>query len=93
MISSPENDAIHTTPAITVHGLVNRFGAQWIHDDLDLEVIRGEILGVIGGSGTGKSVLLRTIVGLNRPQQGDIRILGERLSALRGSARKAVLAR
>ncbi len=93
MISFPENDAMHATPAITVHGLVNRFGAQWIHDDLDLEVMRGEILGVIGGSGTGKSVLLRTIVGLNRPQQGDIRILGETLSALRGSARKALLAR
>ena len=61
---------------IRVRGLVNRFGAQTIHDGLDLDVRRGEILGVVGGSGTGKSVLLRTIVGLNRPAAGRIEVLG-----------------
>ncbi|MCL5776181.1 ABC transporter ATP-binding protein [Limibaculum sp. FT325] len=61
---------------IEVRGLVNRFGSQVVHDGLDLDVYRGEVLGVVGGSGTGKSVLLRTIVGLNRPQAGEIRVFG-----------------
>jgi phospholipid/cholesterol/gamma-HCH transport system ATP-binding protein len=61
---------------IEVRGLVNQFGAQRVHDNLDLEVRRGEVLGVVGGSGTGKSVLLRTIVGLNQPRAGRITVLG-----------------
>src|SRR3954451_2364486 len=61
---------------IRVHQLVNRFGAQTIHDHVDLEVRRGEVLGIVGGSGTGKSVLLRTIIGLQRPAAGDIEALG-----------------
>ena len=61
---------------IRVRGLVNRFGHQRVHDGLDLDVRRGEILGVVGGSGSGKSVLLRTIVGLNRPAEGRIEVLG-----------------
>ena len=61
---------------IRVRGLVNRFGAQTVHDGIDLDVRRGEVLGVVGGSGTGKSVLLRTIVGLNRPASGAIDVLG-----------------
>jgi phospholipid/cholesterol/gamma-HCH transport system ATP-binding protein len=61
---------------IEVRGLVNRFGPQVVHDGLDLDVWRGEVLGIVGGSGTGKSVLLRTIVGLNRPAAGTIRVLG-----------------
>lgn len=62
---------------IEIRGLVNRFGDQVLHDGLDLDIRRGEVLGVVGGSGTGKSVLLRTIIGLNRPAKGDIRILGQ----------------
>ncbi|MFO7854855.1 MAG: ATP-binding cassette domain-containing protein [Paracoccaceae bacterium] len=61
---------------IEVRGLVNRFGPQVVHEGLDLDVFRGEVLGIVGGSGTGKSVLLRTIVGLNRPAAGTIRVLG-----------------
>ncbi len=61
---------------IRVRGLVNRFGAQVVHDGLDLNVRRGEILGVVGGSGTGKSVLLRCIIGLRRPTAGTIEIHG-----------------
>jgi len=61
---------------IEVRGLVNQFGAQRIHDNLDLDVRRGEVLGVVGGSGSGKSVLLRTIIGLNRPRAGKIHVLG-----------------
>jgi phospholipid/cholesterol/gamma-HCH transport system ATP-binding protein len=61
---------------IEVRGLVNQFGTQRVHDNLDLDVHRGEVLGVVGGSGTGKSVLLRTIVGLNRRRAGRITVLG-----------------
>jgi phospholipid/cholesterol/gamma-HCH transport system ATP-binding protein len=61
---------------IRVRGLVNRFGAQTVHDGLDLDVRRGEVLGIVGGSGTGKSVLLRTVIGLNRPEAGSIDVLG-----------------
>ena len=63
-------------PIIRVRGLVNRFGAQVVHDGVDLEVRRGEILGVVGGSGSGKSVLMRSITGLRRPTGGEIEVLG-----------------
>ena len=63
-------------PIIRVRGLVNRFGAETVHDGLDLDVFRGEVLGVVGGSGSGKSVLLRTIIGLNRPAAGDVEVFG-----------------
>lgn len=66
-------------PVITVSGLVNRFGRNIVHDGLELEVCRGEILGVVGGSGSGKSVLLRSIVGLIEPEHGDITVLGRSL--------------
>ncbi|WP_407072198.1 ABC transporter ATP-binding protein [Solilutibacter oculi] len=61
---------------IRVRGLVNRFGEQVVHDGLDLDVRRGEILGVVGGSGTGKSVLMRSILGLRTPNAGEIEVLG-----------------
>jgi phospholipid/cholesterol/gamma-HCH transport system ATP-binding protein len=67
---------------IQVRDLVNRFGAQAVHEHLDLDVRRGEILGVVGGSGTGKSVLLRTIVGLRRPTSGRVHVFGEDLLGL-----------
>ena len=62
--------------AIRVRGLTNRFGSQTVHDGLDLDVRRGEILGVVGGSGTGKSVLMRSILGLRHPDEGEIEVLG-----------------
>jgi phospholipid/cholesterol/gamma-HCH transport system ATP-binding protein len=61
---------------IRVRGLRNQFGTHVVHDGLDLDVRRGEILGIVGGSGTGKSVLLRTIAGLQRPAAGSIEVLG-----------------
>ena len=64
-------------PVITIRGLKNSFGEQVIHDGVDLTVRRGEILGVVGGSGTGKSVLLRSIIGLQTPEAGEIEVLGE----------------
>lgn len=62
--------------AITVRNLTNRFGKTTVHQDLDLDVRRGEVLGVVGASGSGKSVLLRSIVGLQRPSAGTITVLG-----------------
>ena len=64
-------------PIIRVRGLVTRFGTTMVHDGLDLDVKRGEIIGVVGGSGTGKSVLLRSIVGLLKPAEGRIEVFGQ----------------
>lgn len=64
-------------PIIEVRGLKNSFGEHVVHENLDLEVRRGEILGVVGGSGTGKSVLMRSIIGLKKPDAGEIRVFGE----------------
>ena len=69
-------DAPAPAAAITIEGLVNRFGSHAVHDGLSLTVRRGEILGVVGGSGTGKSVLMRSIIGLQRPAAGRISVLG-----------------
>jgi len=68
---------------IVVEGLKNSFGSQVIHQDLDLKVRRGEILGVVGGSGTGKSVLMRSIIGLQTPDEGTIEVLGEQMNTPR----------
>lgn len=62
---------------IRLRGIRNQFGAQVVHDALDLDVMQGEVLGVVGGSGTGKSVLLRCIAGLRPPQAGEITIFGQ----------------
>ncbi|CAA9500552.1 MAG: ABC transporter, ATP-binding protein (cluster 9, phospholipid) [uncultured Sphingomonas sp.] len=66
-------------PIIEVRGLENRFGDQIVHQDLNLDVRRGEIIGVVGGSGTGKSVLMRSIIGLQTPAAGTIEVLGENM--------------
>jgi phospholipid/cholesterol/gamma-HCH transport system ATP-binding protein len=63
-------------PAIEVIGLRSQFGDHVVHDDLNLTVKRGEVLGVVGGSGSGKSVLLNSIIGLKTPEAGTIRVLG-----------------
>ncbi|MCE8019138.1 ATP-binding cassette domain-containing protein [Halomonas sp. MCCC 1A11036] len=75
---------------VEIRGLVNRFGQHVVHDGLDLDIRRGEILGVVGGSGTGKSVLLRSIVGLKRPDGGTIRVFGEELQRLPSAQRARV---
>ena len=62
-------------PIISIRGLTTRFGRQVVHQDLAFDQQPGEIMGVIGASGSGKSVLLRTIIGLNRPAKGAVRVL------------------
>lgn len=67
--NAPEN-------LIEVRGLLSQFGERVIHQDLDLTVERGEVLGVVGGSGTGKTVLLNSIIGLKEPEGGTVNLLG-----------------
>ena len=73
-VGSDQGDA---DDVIKVRGLTNSFGDQKVHDGLDLDVRRGEILGVVGGSGTGKSVLMRSIIGLQVPDAGEVDVFGE----------------
>jgi len=79
------------SPVIQVRGLVNRFGTQVVHDGLDMEVRTGEIFGVVGGSGAGKSVLLRTILGLRAPQAGTVEMYGKDMRRLSRSERTALV--
>ena len=69
---------------IRIRGLVTGFGRKVIHDHLDLDVRRGEVLGVVGGSGSGKSVLLRTITGLIHPREGKVEVLGQPVTEVEG---------
>lgn len=69
-------------PIIIIRELVNQFGRQRVHDGLSMNVERGEVLGIVGGSGTGKSVLLRSILGLHRPTSGSITVLGQAIHYL-----------
>ncbi|MCW1383954.1 ABC transporter ATP-binding protein [Novosphingobium sp. KCTC 2891] len=68
---------------IRVRGLKNVFGEHVVHEGLDIEVRKGEILGVVGGSGTGKSVLMRSIIGLQIPAEGEIEVLGQSITDAR----------
>lgn len=77
-------------PIIQVRELVNRFGTHTVHQALDLDVYQGEILGIVGGSGTGKSVLLRSIVGLQPPTSGDVHVMGQNLSKLNAAQRSQI---
>ena len=69
-------------PVVEVRGLVNRFGAQLVHDGLDMQVMRDEVFGIVGGSGSGKSVLLRSILGLQRPEAGEVKIDGHDITRM-----------
>jgi len=75
-VSAVVNGAAKDDVVIDVAGLSTRFGQQTVHQDLDLQVRRGELVALIGGSGTGKSVLLREILGLQRPTAGTVQVLG-----------------
>ncbi len=77
-------------PLIQVRNLVNQFGSHLVHENLDLAMYPGEILAVVGGSGTGKSVLLRSIVGLRRPNAGSVLVFGEDLQQLSSKERARV---
>ena len=80
-------------PILEVIGLVNRFGSQVVHDGLNMDVREDEVFGIVGGSGTGKSVLLRSILGLQRPQAGIIRIDGRDITKMTAAQLYEVKAR
>jgi phospholipid/cholesterol/gamma-HCH transport system ATP-binding protein len=78
-------------PVIRVKGLRNSFGPQVVHDGLDMEVRQNEIFGVVGGSGTGKSVLLRSILGLRRPDGGTVELYGRDVETLAAADRGSLI--
>ncbi len=84
--AAPTRDEV----VISIRNLVNRIGSNTIHDRLDLDVKRAEVLAIVGGSGAGKSVLLRSIVGLNQPTSGDIRVFGDALRDLNPQQMRAL---
>ncbi len=67
---------------LSARGIVNRFGKQLVHDKIDLDIRRGEILGIAGGSGSGKSVLLKTLIGLHRPDHGKVLLNGKPVASM-----------
>ena len=71
------------SPIIQVKNLVNRFGKQLIHDHINLDIFSSEIIGIVGGSGAGKSVLLHSILGLHTPQGGNILIKGKDITRMK----------
>lgn len=79
-MTAKTNEATASGPVrenvVSLKGITNRFGSQVVHERLDLDIRKGEILGLIGGSGSGKSVLLRTILGLNRQAAGTVTVMG-----------------
>jgi len=79
------------TPVVRVRGLVSRFGAQVVHDGLDMEVGLSEIFGVVGGSGSGKTVLLRTILGLREPDGGAVELYGKDVQQMAAADRNALV--
>lgn len=75
---------------MTAHGIVNRFGKQVVHDKIDLDVRAGEILGIAGGSGSGKSVLLKTLIGLHRPNSGKVLLNGKPIDSIAATEKAAL---
>jgi len=75
-------------PAIEVKNVVNRFGDQTVHDGVNLTLKKGEILGLVGGSGSGKSVLLRTMLGLHKPSGGEVLVAGKNVTEMSEKEKK-----
>jgi phospholipid/cholesterol/gamma-HCH transport system ATP-binding protein len=89
-MAAPEASA-GAAPVVRVRGLVSRFGHQVVHDGLDMEVRANEIFGIVGGSGTGKSVLLHTILGLRKPAAGSIEMYGRDVRRMTAADRSALV--
>jgi phospholipid/cholesterol/gamma-HCH transport system ATP-binding protein len=77
-------------PILCARGIVNRFGKQVVHDELSLDIVSGEIIGIAGGSGSGKSVLLKTLTGLRQPDAGEVLLNGKPVASI-GAAERASL--
>lgn len=76
---------------LSARGIVNRYGRQAVHDHLDVEVRAGEILGIAGSSGSGKSVLMRTLTGLIRPTEGEVLLAGKPVAELAAADKAALI--
>lgn len=79
------------TAILSARGIVNCFGKQLVHNKLDLDVRRGEILGIAGGSGSGKSVLLKTLIGLHQPDSGEVLLDGKAIGTISAHERAFAL--
>ena len=79
------------TAILSARGIVNRFGKQVVHDHLDLDIRRGEIMGIAGGSGSGKSVLLKTLIGLHQPDAGEVLVDGKPVQSLSAAERASLI--
>lgn len=86
----PAPEATEDDVVIRIRGLRTQFGPHVIHDNLDLDIRKAEVIAIVGGSGTGKSVLLRTIIGLNKPREGMIEVFGQDLAQLTPRERQAI---
>ena len=80
----------HAEIILSARGIVNCFGKQVVHDKLNLDIVRGEIIGIAGGSGSGKSVLLKTLVGLHQPDAGEVLLNTKPIQSI-GAAEKSAL--
>jgi phospholipid/cholesterol/gamma-HCH transport system ATP-binding protein len=80
----------HPETILSARDIVNRFGKQVVHDKISLDILSGEVLGIAGGSGSGKSVLLKTLTGLHRPNGGEVLINGKAIETI-SPAEKASL--
>ncbi len=78
---------------LKLRGIRTQFGPQVVHNHLDFDVFRGEVVGLVGGSGSGKSVLLRTIIGLNQARRGQIEVLGVNTRGLHGRTERTLQSR
>jgi phospholipid/cholesterol/gamma-HCH transport system ATP-binding protein len=77
----------HAEPILTARGIVNRFGKHVLHDQLSLDIMPGEIIGIAGGSGSGKSVLLKTLIGLRQPDGGEVLLNGKAVQSIAAAER------
>ena len=78
-------------PILSARGIVNRFGKQEVHDGISLDILSGEIIGIAGGSGSGKSVLLKTLIGLHRPDAGEVLLNGKKVETLSPSEKASLI--
>ena len=89
-MSRPHNNSRDHT-ILSARGIVNRFGKQVVHDKVSLDIVRGEVLGIAGGSGSGKSVLLKTLVGLHQPDAGEVLINGKAVQTIAAGEKAALI--
>jgi phospholipid/cholesterol/gamma-HCH transport system ATP-binding protein len=81
----------NSEPILSARGIVNRFGEQLVHDKLDIDIESGEILGIAGGSGSGKTVLLKTLTGLHRPDAGKVMLAGKSIESISPTEKAALI--